>query len=340
MYGRAVLVLAGGKAARFQMLNQPWQDKALALIKGKPLLVKAIENVQGVVDEVAVCVNNEERKTQYSKVLKQHNLEGVKFVVDQINCPVKGPALAIMSGLHAVSSAQCLTLPVDMPFLKAEIADYMFAASKESDVTIPMWPNGALETLVMVLNRQNAIEIADTICILNKPRANNIARGANKLLLVSPMQQIRTLDPQLESFRNINTQADLNNLPARSTEGMVKENQYIDRGHQFSSDISRLQEGAKLLLKSNLTEAQRLFEECQNSFKAQNRHFWAALSAEKRAEALKGMKKQFSSHANEVCKQAGDSYEAEAKEYLAVGCMRLAECAIADKEYCQKQVAN
>ena len=44
MNKRVALILAGGKAERFQTTNQPWQDKALAQIDGKPLLVKAVQN--------------------------------------------------------------------------------------------------------------------------------------------------------------------------------------------------------------------------------------------------------------------------------------------------------
>ncbi len=66
MVKRAALILAGGKARRFQTIDENWQDKALAELDGKPLLIHAVENVQGVVDEVAVCVNDEERKAKYA----------------------------------------------------------------------------------------------------------------------------------------------------------------------------------------------------------------------------------------------------------------------------------
>ena len=70
MVKRAALILAGGKARRFQTIDAVWRDKALAELDGKPLLIHAIENVQGVVDEVAVCVNDEERKAKYAQILK------------------------------------------------------------------------------------------------------------------------------------------------------------------------------------------------------------------------------------------------------------------------------
>ena len=117
MVKRAALILAGGKARRFQTKDETWQDKALAELAGKPLLIHAIENVQGIVDEVAVCVNDEERKAKYAQILKNYALTNVKIVVDEKISHISGPNVAIMSGLKAVQADYCFTLPCDMPFL-------------------------------------------------------------------------------------------------------------------------------------------------------------------------------------------------------------------------------
>ena len=91
MTKRAAIILAGGYATRFQTQNQPWQDKALASVNGKPLLVHTVSNVQGVADEVVVCVNDKQRKSRYSQVLLEHNVEDVEFVVDKENSATSGP---------------------------------------------------------------------------------------------------------------------------------------------------------------------------------------------------------------------------------------------------------
>jgi molybdopterin-guanine dinucleotide biosynthesis protein A len=88
---RAALILAGGGAKRFQMPRQPWQDKAQALIDGKPLLLHVIENLKKAVDKVVVCVNDEQRMVQYRQLLEKHAIEGIEFVVDQKGSIVKGP---------------------------------------------------------------------------------------------------------------------------------------------------------------------------------------------------------------------------------------------------------
>ena len=74
MTKRAAIILAGGKGTRFQTSPEKWQDKALAELDGKPLLVHAIENVQDVVDEIVVVVNeNESRNSQYHDILEKYH---------------------------------------------------------------------------------------------------------------------------------------------------------------------------------------------------------------------------------------------------------------------------
>src|SRR5208283_3758050 len=155
MTKRAALILAGGKARRFQLKGEKWEDKALAELSGKPLLIHAIENVQGVVDKIVLCVNDEQRKAQYAQILKKHAMTNIQIVIDEKNSYASGPTVAIMSGLKSVQADYCLTLPCDMPFLQPAVADYLFNEAEGFEVVTPMWPNGRLETLIMVLERRS-----------------------------------------------------------------------------------------------------------------------------------------------------------------------------------------
>src|SRR5665647_2544516 len=114
MAKRAALILAGGKAHRFQTIDAIWRDKALAELNGKPLLIHAIENVTDIVDQIVVCVNDEERKAKYTKTLDLYAIKNVRIVVDEKISSISGPNVAIMSGLKAVQSDYCLTLPLSL----------------------------------------------------------------------------------------------------------------------------------------------------------------------------------------------------------------------------------
>ena len=349
MANRAALILAGGKARRFQSIDKIWQDKALAELAGKPLLVHAIENVQSAVDEVAVCVNDRHRKEKYAEVLENHDLAGIKIVVDEQISGISGPNVAIMSGLKAVEADYCFTLPCDMPFLQPKVADYMFEVAKGFEVVVPMWPNGRLETLMMVLERTSALEITETLCMLKRPRSDDIPRGASKNQLVSPVNHIKTLDPKLRSFININSKEDLNQLQTRRPHGPIKENLPLNLGVLSISDLQLLREGAKKFNKGNVFDAQKIFAFCASKFGVCDSFFWAALAEENLGEALSTLlHKQSESESGAVLAfqgkeaylRAAKNYRAEAEIYESDRFLLLAERALADKAWCESLVTG
>ncbi len=334
MTKRGAIVLAGGSARRFQTQHQPWQDKALAEFEEKPLLVHVIQNLQSAVGEVAVSVNGKERENQYRKVLEKYGLNA-KFVVDEKTSVVSGPVVAILSGLHALNVDYCLTVPVDMPFLKPQLADYLLDATEGSDVAVPMWPDGTVETLLMALKRQSGLEISETLCALGKSRADSIIRGASKLQLISPLQEIKMLDPKLISFVNINRQEDLTKLDTRSIQGLVKENISLASGELPISDLRLLRVGQTLLKAGKTSEAQATLVTCTKDFEAKSLNFWAGVSAEKLAEVAPNS----SSAKNQEYLRAAKNYQSEAKKYAEKGCRLLAERALADRAWCESKVA-
>jgi molybdenum cofactor guanylyltransferase len=340
MTRRAAIVLAGGKGERFQS-EQTWQDKALAELFGKPLLVRAIENVRSVVDEVVVCVNREERKALYAEVLKRHNLLTAKLVIDRKNC-VGGPLVAILTGLESAEADLCLSLPADMPLVQPKVVEYMFTIDKAAKVIVPMWPNGRLETLMMVLEKDSSLEIANTLCMLGRPRSDDIIRGTSRVVFVSIVGELNKLDPELKTFVNINNQEDLVKLQPRRVEGAVTENLHVDRGMLPTHELLRLREGSTLCREDNLAEASIVFASCAQTLENARSFFWAANSREIQAKSLKRQSKQESNRgltvqAKNAFLQAATNYSLEAKQHEKCQCTFLAERATCDKAWCESR---
>ena len=252
-----------------------------------------------------------------------------------------------MSGLKSVQADYCLTLPCDMPFLQPAVADYLFNEAEGFEVVVPMWPNGRLETLIMVLERQSGLEITDTLCKLNRPRSDDIPRGASKILFASPVNHIKTLDPELKSFININFKEDLNQLQTRRTHGAVTENLQVNLGVLSISDLQLLREGAEMLQGGKFSEAQSTFASCTSNFEVSNSFFWAAVSGENQGEALlKLSQQQLDSKAateldfegKEAFLRAANNYRLEAEIHEENRCWLLAERALADKSWCESWV--
>jgi len=346
-----VLVLAGGKAGRFQGLHTVWLDKALALFEGKPLLVWVVENVVGEVDEVVVCVNSEERKAWYLEVLEKYHL-GVRIVVDEKVEVEGGPNVAILSGLKAVQTDFCMTIPCDMPFVKPEVVNYLFNLSETEgfEVVVPMWPNGILETLLMVLERSRAVEMVQTLCQFKRSRPCDIPRATSKTMLASPLKTIKTLDPDFKSFININTQEDLKKLQTRNIQGLVQQNIVFNREGLLVSDLQLMRDAVKMLQKDNFRKAQEKFDFCKRHFEDEDNFFWTALASEGKGEALLKQAQlplselrlqkenmlqtvfSLSYECKEALSNAVDNYHNEARLYKKNHCTRLLERAIADKQ--------
>ena len=347
MTKRAAIILAGGKGRRFQSKHDEWQDKALAELLGKPLLVHVAENAREATDEVIVCVNDESRIAKYSETLKKHKISNVRFVTDEKITHISGPNVAIITGLKSTRADLCITLPCDTPLIKPGIIEYLFDVGENEQVTVPMWPNGRLETLIMVLDTICASEITETLCRLRRPRSDDIVRGASRVLFVSPMGEMRQLDPNLRSFVNINHPEDLAKLQTRPAHGTITTNFKVTLGALLLPELQRLRETYPMLHEHEFAEASAVFSACAAELEKKKSPFWAGISREKEGETLltwSQLQKEPEA-ATELDFKSKDSflaaagnYETEAQMHLQGRCRFLAERAWADKAWCESKV--
>jgi molybdopterin-guanine dinucleotide biosynthesis protein A len=347
MVKRAAIILSGGISDRFQNTQETWQDKALVELLGKPLLIHAVENVREVVEEVVICVNNEKRKAQYAEVLKKHSVKNIRLLIDEPCNWLGGPIVGILTGLIAVKADYCFTLPSDMPLLQPKVIDYMFNSAKDARVVVPMWPNGRLETLTMVLKKPDVLEIAKTLCQLRRPRSDDIIRGALNVLLVSTVGEIRAFDPELKSFININSQADLARLQPRQAQGPVTENLRLNLGDLPKPELLRLQNASALFNEGKFLEASKAFSSCATWLETEDSCFWAAISRENEGKSLLSWSKQQNKQefateqeirGKEALLKAAKNYGLEAKIYENADGIFLAERAKSNKLWCESLV--
>ena len=169
----------------------------------------------------------------------------------------------------------------------------------------------------------------------------------SKTLLVSPVNHIKTLDPQLRSFININSREDLTRLQTRRSHGPVTENLPLNLGVLSISDLRLLRIGAKMLSEGKVLEAMKTFAFCAGNLEVCNSFFWAALAEESQGEALLTLSHkqsesesaaEFDFEGKEAYLRAANSYRAEAKIYENNRALLLAERALADKAWCESWV--
>jgi molybdopterin-guanine dinucleotide biosynthesis protein A len=348
MAKRAAIILSGGRAKRFQNAHETWQDKALVKLLGKPLLIHAVENVREVVEEAVICVNNENRKAQYAEILKNHRVKNVRLLIDEPCNHLGGPIVGILTGLIATDADYCFTMPSDMPLLQPKVIDYMFNSAKDTRVVVPMWPSGRLETLTMVLKKPDALEIAKTLCMLGRPRSDDIIRGALNVLLISTVGEIRAFDPELKSFININAQEDLSRMQPRQAQGPVSGSLRLNLGDLPTPKLWCLQTAAALFNEGKFLEAAEDFSACATQLEKEDSYFWAAISRENEGKSLLSWSKQHGKQklateqavrGKEALLKAASTYESEAKIYDSANGVFLAERARSNKEWC-RSLAN
>jgi molybdopterin-guanine dinucleotide biosynthesis protein A len=343
MSKRAAIILAGGQAERFQTAQGKWQDKALAILDGKPLLVHTVENVQGIVDEIIIVVNEESRKSKYKNVVAKYQIEDIRIVTDIRIDNLSGPIIGILTGLKSSEADYCITIPADMPMINRKVADYLFNEIRDSYVSVPMWPNGSLETLLMVLERPKTLRITNLLCLLGRSRPGGIIRGALNVLFISPLGEIKGLDPELKSFININSPEDLSRLRPRQGQGPLIENIRLNLGILPIDQLEMLMKACLERNNSDFLEATKIFSSSAEELEKEKSYFWAAVSREYEAKSLLSLTKQ--NNKSDLIEgvrvaflTAAQNYGLEAGTYEKNHCYLLAERARADKLWCDSQV--
>ena len=199
-------MLAGGFSSRFG------QDKGVLELANKPLIRHVVDAVGPVVDETIVVTNSEERVTKYARFLKID----VKFAVDVGE--LRSPVIGALTGFGAAQGAYSLLLPFDTPFASKEVVSLLFELCLNRAAVIPRWPNGHIEPLHAVYKTEPALEAAKAAVAEGKLKMRAMIEKLSGVRYVSTLV-IQQLDPELRTFFNVNTPADLKNAVVMAKPG-------------------------------------------------------------------------------------------------------------------------
>lgn len=193
---RSALILAGGHGRRLG-----YKEKALIPVKGRTLLEHNLDVLGQLVDETIISLRDDEQKS----VLKEYTGEGT-VVTDRYTGV--GPLAGILEGLKAAKGEYIVITACDMPFLHVGVLEMLFDRALGHDAAIPVWENEMLEPLhavyrvkPMVRETENAIGRNDKIVLAAVFSLNDV--------VFVDVDEIRTVDPGLRTFMNINTWEDM-----------------------------------------------------------------------------------------------------------------------------------
>ena len=144
------------------------------------------------------------RKDPSLKLIEAISTFGVKIIIENRN-----PSLisSLLMGFKASRSEQCLVLRENMPFLKPSVLHALFDFAKGYDAALPKWSDGRLEPFLAVYRRKSFITVASKL--QNQDDLLAVLDNLYSVRYVSVEDEIKPLDPDLESFFTINSADDL-----------------------------------------------------------------------------------------------------------------------------------
>jgi len=196
---KTVLILAGGKSLRFQAF-----DKCFLSLHNKPLIQHAIDNLSNVADEIIVAVRDEQQMHK----IRARIPSNILLVCDSLKGI--GPLAGILSGLEQASFPYSLVIGCDMPFVNEDVVALLFEIVERGNYNaiVPRWENGMVEPLHAVYKKEPMVA---AIRAAVKQGDKMIFKALEHLEKVNfiDVNKLRAMDPDLKTFRNINTPEEL-----------------------------------------------------------------------------------------------------------------------------------
>ena len=189
---RSAMILAGGEAKRVD-----GRAKYFFSYQGCSFIARLVNIFSGIVDEVVIVARN---KTQTEHFIGLP--EFVRCTWDKE--PGLGPIGGITSGITEIKGDSVFIAACDMPTISKAVVTYLFDNLEDYDAIVPQWENAYMEPLHAVY-RTDAVKN-----YLNAGKDVSLRQMLHSLHTrkIKP-EDLRRFDADLETFRNVNTLADL-----------------------------------------------------------------------------------------------------------------------------------
>jgi len=181
------IILAGGKSTRYG------RDKALVEIDGIRLIERVIRVMSSIFQRLILITNTPSEYTFLQLPMYEDLIKGL------------GPIGGIYTGLEAISDEAGFFVACDMPFLNANLVRHIVKARGDVDAVVPRmgWKIEALHSLyskrcLPVIKELIGSREYQVIKVFRKTRVKYVDED-----------EIRSFDPQLRSFFNVNIPQEL-----------------------------------------------------------------------------------------------------------------------------------
>ncbi len=183
------IILAGGKSERMG------RDKRYIKYKGKYFIEHAVRLAEKISDDVIISVD---RKENFGKF---------RVVEDIIN--VRAPIIGLFSSMKHCKYEYTCVIPCDVPLARSGVFRYLIKKARGVDGAVPR--NGKyIEPLIAVYKVKSMLLACKNAIAMGEYRLYKVIRNLN--INFVEFDELKRFDPDLSTFRNINTPKDLEEL--------------------------------------------------------------------------------------------------------------------------------
>jgi molybdopterin-guanine dinucleotide biosynthesis protein A len=188
---RSAIVLVGGEARRANGM-----EKYFFFFQGKTFIERLIDSLSEVTDEIVLVAKDEEQ------CLRFRDMENVRCVAD-VRRGI-GPIGGIHAGVLEAKGDLLFICACDMPCIEPGVIQRLFSEIGDYDAVIPEWDRERFEPLHAVYRRSALITYLEDHKSLS---LRDMIKSLNSRYL--SVDQLRNMDPDLQTFTNINKIEDL-----------------------------------------------------------------------------------------------------------------------------------
>jgi len=152
---------------------------------------------------VLVVIGHGEPRAEYQAILPSH----VRVINDELEG--KNPLVGIVTGFKAAKSNYAAVLACDIPFVRDAVIEHLFRRASGSDAAIPRWNTGRIEPLQAVYRRLPTLRAAQEALAKKGSSQKEMISKLARVVYVSVEDELRSIDPTLHSFFNVNTRKDM-----------------------------------------------------------------------------------------------------------------------------------
>ncbi|MCU0507275.1 MAG: molybdenum cofactor guanylyltransferase [Anaerolineae bacterium] len=203
-----VLILAGGRSARMG------RDKAWLQIDGQPLIERVARRLLPLAGEIVFSAND---PAPFAELITR--LPVAARVVPDVFSDA-GPLAGLHAGLGAARFDTLLAVATDMPFVNHAVVEQMVGLCEEADAVVPRLAAEGFDAPqpepLHAVYRRTCIPAIEAALLANRRRVVSFLPDVNVCYVDEAA--LRTLDPELSSFRNVNTPEEWRAIERRSGE--------------------------------------------------------------------------------------------------------------------------